>query len=102
MYGYGDWFIPRLYTQSTLFNNAMGNGTVEDGTLVHFANEIANETISVLAGAVVEEFKIRAQHPSAAMGRNLTGSIDIGAAWLKSLFGRSQWTLPCVNVVVRL
>jgi hypothetical protein len=101
-YGYGDWFIPRLYTQSTHLNNTMSNGTAEDETFVHFVNEIASQTISVLAGAVVEEFKIRAQHPSAAIGRNLTEPIGIGTAWLKSIFGRSQWTLPCVNVVVRL
>lgn len=101
-YGYADCFIPRLYSQPTQLNGTVGNGTGDNGTLLDFVSELANQTISVFAGAVIEELKTRASVPSAALGRKLPDAAGVGTAWLKSLLGRSQWTLPCVNVVVRL
>lgn len=104
-YGYADWFIPRLYSQPSpqyMDGTTNNSGTGDNGTVVDFLGEIANQTISVLAGAVVENVKSRVSIPSAAIGRKLPDAVGVGTAWLKSLLGRSQWTLPCVNVVVRL
>jgi hypothetical protein len=101
-YGYADWFIPRLYTQPSQLNSTLRNETGDNGTLIEFASELVNQTISVLAGAAVEEMKTGALLPSAALGRRLPDAGGVGTAWLKSLLGRNQWTLPCVNVVVRL
>jgi hypothetical protein len=58
-------------------------------------------TTKALAGAVVEEAQRRlALNGSSELGQQeWTG---VGLEWLRSLLGRREWTLPCVDVKVRL
>lgn len=64
-----------------------------------------NSTLSVLAGALVEEGQRRARSlgcpPATFISRKLPDTVGIGTGWLMSLLGRSEWTLPCVDVKVR-
>jgi hypothetical protein len=53
-----------------------------------------NNTAAALAGAALEEAKRRL-----AMRAEWTG---IGVEWLRSLLGRREWRLPCVDVYIRL
>lgn len=63
--------------------------------------ETMNSTTAALAGAVFEETKRRFLS---------NGSVEIkqeewtgiGLEWLRSLLGRREWTLPCIDVKVRL
>lgn len=52
-----------------------------------------NNTAASLAGLALEEAKRR------LAGREWTG---IGVEWLRSLLGRREWRVPCVDVVIRL
>lgn len=57
-----------------------------------------NNTAGALAGAAMEEAKRRLA--SAVPGRaEWTG---IGVEWLRSLLGRREWRVPCVDITVRL
>jgi hypothetical protein len=75
-------------------------------TVVGFAGEVVNSTMSVLAGVLVEEGQRRVKSlglpPATAISRKLPDTVGIGTGWLKSLLGRNEWTLPCVNVKIRL
>lgn len=53
-----------------------------------------NNTAFALAGTALEEAKRQL-----AMKTEWTG---IGVEWLRSLLGRREWRLPCVDVYVRL
>ncbi|RAL04957.1 uncharacterized protein BO80DRAFT_451897 [Aspergillus ibericus CBS 121593] len=95
----GDWFSPRYSTT-----------TVNETTLASYVFETVNTTTKALAGAVLDEAQRRLNSssinaslsaPSLAPGAQdeWTG---IGLEWLRSLLGRREWTLPCVDVKVRL
>jgi hypothetical protein len=53
-----------------------------------------NKTAAALAGAALEELKKRTD-----IRTEWTG---IGLEWMRSLLGRREWKLPCVDVQVRL
>lgn len=53
-----------------------------------------NNTATALAGAALEEAK-----KQLAMQTQWTG---IGVEWLRSLLGRREWRVPCVDLYVRL
>ena len=53
-----------------------------------------NNTAVALAGTALEEAKRRL-----AMRTEWTG---IGVEWLRSLLGRREWRVPCVDVYIRL
>lgn len=53
-----------------------------------------NSTASALAAAALEEAK-----KQLAIRAEWTG---IGVEWLRSLLGRREWKIPCVDVNVRL
>lgn len=62
--------------------------------------ETVNTTTKVLAGAVLEETKRRLANGTVEIRQEeWTG---MGLEWLRSLLGRREWTLPCVDVKVRL
>ncbi|EEP78403.1 conserved hypothetical protein [Uncinocarpus reesii 1704] len=97
-----DWFSPRFATPSP----TAANNIPEDPTagLTQYVLEAVNSTATALATAAVEETKRRvAPSGSVPLGNGqhpeLTG---IGLEWLRSLLGRKEWTLPCVDVKVRL
>ncbi|ERF74002.1 hypothetical protein EPUS_03816 [Endocarpon pusillum Z07020] len=115
-YGYAEWFTPRLYTirskesgLSSGSTNISGNGDgMSDPGVADFLNTTINHTISALAGAAFEEARKRLAPGSVLSSSNgdgsggLSESAGIGLGWLRSLLGRSEWTLPCVDIKVRL
>jgi hypothetical protein len=73
-----------------------------------FLSETINQTISALAGAALEEARRRLNPASILSSASGTGggslpeSAGIGLGWLRSLLGRSEWTIPCVDIKIRL
>ncbi|KAL4996198.1 hypothetical protein BDV10DRAFT_173041 [Aspergillus recurvatus] len=91
-----DWFAPR-YTPYDL--PAQG---AESDSLAGYILNTLNSTAKALAGAAVDETQRRLSGgDSCASGASeeLTG---FGLEWLRSLVGRREWTLPCVDVKVRI
>ncbi|KAB8070078.1 bladder cancer-related protein BC10-domain-containing protein [Aspergillus leporis] len=91
----GDWFAPRFTSDQSLSPNE---------TLAGYVLETVNATTKTLAGAVVDEAQRRlAPNGSSEISRSgqeeWTG---VGLEWLRSLLGRREWTIPCVDVKVRL
>jgi hypothetical protein len=85
-------------------DKANGGGNNQTG-MADFLGVTINHTISALAGAAMEEARRRldpASILSSASGGSLPDSAGIGLGWLRSLLGRSEWTIPCVDIKVRL
>lgn len=66
-------------------------------SLAGFVFDTVNTTAQTLAGAAVSN--IQQQFGFEAKPEEWTG---VGLEWLRSLLGRREWTLPCVDVKVRL
>ncbi|KAL2350439.1 hypothetical protein BJ546DRAFT_117766 [Cryomyces antarcticus] len=94
-----NWFEPR-------YNNALSAkstpstphvpGSVQNvpfETVSLIASAI-NDTMVSLAGAALEGVKRRTTPTPIANGS--------GAEWMKSLLGKKEWRIPCVDVLVRL
>jgi len=116
-YGYAEWFTPRIYTirsreghsgssSSSRNISENGNGTTAgsgETDLADFLNTTINDTISALAAAAFEDAKKRLNPGSVLLSNSgLPESAGIGMGWLRSLLGRSEWTVPCVDVKIRL
>lgn len=77
----------------------------QNESLAGYVLETVNTTTKALAGAVVEETQRRLAingtlaGPGELKQEEWTG---IGLEWLRSLLGRREWTLPCVDVKIRL
>jgi len=82
-----NWFEPRPSTTTDLLPT---NQTLDSASMYVGA---FNNTAASLAGIAMEEAKRR------LAGREWTG---IGVEWLRSLLGRREWRLPCVDVYIRL
>ncbi|EAW08026.1 uncharacterized protein ACLA_027480 [Aspergillus clavatus NRRL 1] len=96
----GDWFSPRFtgpdYHDPSAF-------AAQNGSLASYVIETVNATTKTLAGAAVEEAQRRlAFNGSSALGQGQQEWTGVGLEWLRSLLGRREWTLPCVDVKVRL
>ncbi|OJK03267.1 hypothetical protein ASPACDRAFT_114200 [Aspergillus aculeatus ATCC 16872] len=99
----GDWFSPR-YTTPAAAAVAPTSCPVSPAneTLADYLLETVTSTAKTLSGAVIDEAQRRlALNQSAEVGvpQEWTG---IGMEWVRSLLGRREWTLPCVDVKVRL
>ncbi|KAM3077394.1 hypothetical protein ACMFMG_006741 [Clarireedia jacksonii] len=91
-----NWFEPRASTASLASTAALSNESI---------NSSPNETLDALAIyataanstalALAEEAKRRIQETR----MEWTG---MGVEWLRSLLGKREWRLPCVDVYVRL
>jgi hypothetical protein len=128
----GDWFSPRFSSgiisssssvqnisspatpmtnnySSIDFNN---NINYNNDSFATFIKETINSTATALAGAAIEEAKRRVSSVLAngtaadyivrqqqQQGGEWTG---IGLEWVRSLLGRREWTIPCIDVKVRL
>lgn len=90
-----NWFEPRQPSSSLppeiINSSALSNETLEQVSIYVGA---LNNTAAALAGAALEEAKRRL-----AMRTEWSG---IGVEWLRSLLGRREWRLPCVDVYIRL
>ncbi|PGH04170.1 hypothetical protein GX51_03677 [Blastomyces parvus] len=99
-YYIGDWFAPRFpapASPSALEHSATAG-------LAEYVLETVNTTATALAGAAVDEVK---KHFASNNGTGVVGDsrmewTGMGLEWLRSLLGRREWTLPCVDVKVRL
>lgn len=93
----GDWFSPRFSTPST---TAPAPQEAEAG-LAEYVLDAMNTTATALASAAYDGAKKRLTPGAVSEGvpPEWTG---IGLEWLRSLLGKREWTLPCVNVKVRL
>ncbi|KAL3421348.1 hypothetical protein PVAG01_07793 [Phlyctema vagabunda] len=90
-----NWFEPRHHSTAlphdALNTTGMGNETLDQISV--YAGAL-NNTAAALAGTALEEAKRKL-----AMRTEWTG---IGVEWLRSLLGKREWRLPCVDVVIRL
>lgn len=88
-----NWFQPRQPLHPEL-SGGFGNATPElDGlnATTALATEMLNTTVSALAGVAAEQAaKARAEW---------TG---LGMEWLRSLLGRREWRIDCLDIYVRL
>lgn len=127
----GDWFSPRFVSSAgpldfdhTAVHNATtatGSGNVSSSGLLSpdqmapaeglagYVFEAVNTTTKALAGAAVEEVQRRFAAngtATAAVAAAAAGGQEewtgVGLEWLRSLLGRREWTIPCVDVKVRL
>ncbi|KAF3483525.1 uncharacterized protein GIQ15_02849 [Arthroderma uncinatum] len=103
----GDWFAPRFaHLPGAGCANATTAATATPALnstheLTEYVFDTVNTTVTALAGAAFEEAKrsVIPGGPSSAGEPEWTG---IGLEWFRSLLGRREWTLPCVDVKVRL
>ncbi|CZR53765.1 uncharacterized protein PAC_03646 [Phialocephala subalpina] len=87
-----NWFEPRHSSiPADIANSTLTNETIEQASIYMGA---VNNTATALAGAALEETK-----KQLAMRTEWTG---VGVEWLRSLLGRREWRLPCVDVYIRL
>ena len=104
----GNWLSPRFVPDvfaappqpdSWSVNNLNGT-TLGNETLAEYVFETMNTTTKALTEAAVTEARQRL----ALNGSSLRQEewVSVGAGWLRSLLGRHEWTLPCVEVKVRL
>jgi hypothetical protein len=78
-----------------------GNATIAapqpgDG-LAEFVYDTFNSTVKALAGAALE-----GAQQQLGMETKPAEWTGVGLEWLRTLLGRREWTLPCVDVKVRL
>ncbi|KAJ5928079.1 hypothetical protein N7454_004842 [Penicillium verhagenii] len=97
-----NWFAPRYSAQSgEQYTSMTGNATMAapipgDG-LTGFVFDTFNSSAKILAGAALDSAQQRLGIESRP--EEWTG---VGLEWLRSLLGQREWTLPCVDVKVRL
>ncbi|EEQ32532.1 conserved hypothetical protein [Microsporum canis CBS 113480] len=100
-----DWFAPRFAhlpaatsTNATTTAPALNSTTNE---LIEYVFDTVNTTATALMGAALEEAK-RCVIPNGSSSSGEPEWTGIGLEWFRSLLGRREWTLPCVDVKVRL
>ncbi|OAA57562.1 Bladder cancer-related BC10-like protein [Niveomyces insectorum RCEF 264] len=97
-----NWFEPRATPCSASctaccpdavhFGGANGTALVDElNTTVTIAAELINTTVTTLAGAVADQ-----------LSRTKAEWTGIGMEWLRSLLGRREWRIDCLDVYVRL
>ncbi|KAL4900000.1 hypothetical protein BDW74DRAFT_183140 [Aspergillus multicolor] len=87
-----DWFAPR-YTPC--------DAPAQSDSLAGYIFDTLNSTAKALAGAMYDETsrRLSGNDSCSESQQELTG---FGLEWLRSLVGRREWTLPCVDVKVRI
>ncbi len=77
--------------------NAANDSTAMPNSIAEQASFMAaaiNNTAAALTGAAIEEVKRRME-----VRTEWTG---IGVEWIRSLLGKREWRVPCVDVLIRL
>ncbi|ROT42409.1 hypothetical protein SODALDRAFT_287634 [Sodiomyces alkalinus F11] len=82
-----NWFLPRGPATPSLPGLAADDAPGFNATVV----EVLNSTASALAGAAADDLARRKQE--------WTG---LGLEWLRSLLGRREWRIDCLDVSIRL
>ncbi|KAI9813910.1 MAG: hypothetical protein M1832_006057 [Thelocarpon impressellum] len=97
---HGNWFEPR-HLSSPFPNPISSPASLSGGgntTMPSMATE-ASSLAAAVAGAAVDEIKRRMGGGSSGARGEWTG---IGVEWIRSLLGRREWRIPCVDVHIRL
>lgn len=101
------WFIPRLYT--TAGSMEVASPKNDTSGMGGFLVDVTRSTVSGIAHAVkdsasefMDEARQRITAGTTQPSQMATADAGIGTHWLRHLFGRSEWTLPCVGVKVVL
>lgn len=99
-----NWFAPRYSAKSgdygAISTNTSTEATVPTEGLTEFVFDTFNSTAKALAGAAMESLQQRIA-PTGTESRHEEWT-GVGLEWMRSLLGRREWTLPCVDVKVRL
>jgi hypothetical protein len=67
---------------------------MEDASVYFGAlNQTINQTVGDMAGVVADEARKRVER---------TEWTGLGVEWLRSLLGKREWRVPCVDIYVRL
>lgn len=85
-----NWFEPRPPTSATCPIDTSISEDVVSGFNAT-AVEMLNTTANALAGVAAEEFT-----------RRKTEWTGIGVEWLRSLLGRREWRIECMDLYIRL
>lgn len=100
-----NWFAPRYSSSPPTNPNSSyqsGNATIAapipGDSLAGFVFDTFNSTAKALASAAVES----AQNRLGVDGDSKAEWTGVGLEWLRDVLGRREWTLPCVDVKVRL
>ncbi|KND94282.1 hypothetical protein TOPH_00785 [Tolypocladium ophioglossoides CBS 100239] len=86
-----NWFLPRPGSSSDINTNATASSLDHDSVFNATVVEMANSTAKALAGAAADEI--------AARRAEWTG---LGVEWLRSLLGRREWRIECMDIYIRL
>lgn len=93
---------------ATMFDSTIATGFGND-SFASFVRESLSSTATAIAGAAIEEIKRRTSSvmlsngtTAAVAGRQQEDWTGIGLEWLRSLLGRREWTIPCIDVKVQL
>ncbi|KAH9908203.1 bladder cancer-related protein BC10-domain-containing protein [Xylariomycetidae sp. FL2044] len=95
-----NWFSPRPSTSTMCYNapttatTATTTITTSDAALSDFnstAIEMLNTTASALAGAAADE-----------LARQKAEWTGLGIEWLRSLLGKREWRIDCMDLYIRL
>jgi hypothetical protein len=94
---------PSSSSSSTVASCSGGSGCQGGASesVAGFAMGMLNSTAAALAGAAYEEAKRRIPSftSQGGGGGEWTG---LGLEWVRSLLGRREWVVPCVEVAIRL
>ncbi|KAE8308862.1 bladder cancer-related protein BC10-domain-containing protein [Aspergillus transmontanensis] len=95
----GDWFAPRY------FSDPSASSVAPNETVAGYILETVNTTTKTLAGVVVDEAQRRLALNGSSAAAGLGGLVQeewtgVGLEWLRSLLGRREWTIPCVDVKI--
>jgi hypothetical protein len=98
-----NWFAPRYSSEPSDYGAISRNNAsmaVPSNDMTEFVFDTVNSTAKALAGAAMEGVQQRlASNGLESRPDEWTG---VGLEWMRSLLGRREWTLPCVDVKVRL
>ncbi|ORY64184.1 bladder cancer-related protein BC10-domain-containing protein [Pseudomassariella vexata] len=85
----GNWFAPRPSTSYYSSNTSMTEPAVDSFNAT--AVEMLNTTANALAGAAADE-----------LARRKAEWTGLGIEWLRSLLGRREWRIECMDLNIRL
>ncbi|KAK2745625.1 hypothetical protein FQN55_006116 [Onygenales sp. PD_40] len=94
----GDWFSPRFSTPTSLPATTLPSDEDPTSGLAEYVVEAVNTTATTLAGAAINEAKRRLSSSGRTPGNVQSEWTGMGLEWFRSLLGRREWTIPCVDV----
>lgn len=84
-----NWFAPRPSSSAYYYPNNASDASAD--SLNATAAEMLNTTAGALAGAAADE-----------LARRKAEWTGLGIEWLRSLLGRREWRIDCMDLYIRL